>query len=78
VTCVDAQPIRNLPIACTLDGAGQAECLDQWRGLLARADRRERVEGGLRFQLPATSCTAESARPKCSARCCRPWPPGAG
>jgi len=49
VRSVDPRPAQSLPIACTLDGAGQAERLDQWRRLLARADRRERVEGGLRF-----------------------------
>ena len=67
---MDAQPIRSLPIACTLDGAGQAERLDQWRRLLARADRRERVEGGLRFQLPATLAGPAAELAAAEQRCC--------
>ncbi len=67
---VDAQPIRSLPIACALDGAGQAERLDQWRRLLARADRRERVEGGLRFQLPATLAGPAAELAAAEQRCC--------
>ena len=70
VRCVDAQPIRNLPIACTLDGAGQAERLDQWRRLLARAARRERIEGGLRFQLPATLAGPAAELAAAEQRCC--------
>ena len=67
---MDAQPIRSLPIACTLDGAGQAERLDQWRRLLARADRRERVEGGLRFQLPAALAGPAAELAAAEQRCC--------
>ncbi len=67
---MDAQPNQNLPIACTLEGAGQAERLDQWRRLLARADRRERVEGGLRFQLPATLAGPAAELAAAEQRCC--------
>jgi hypothetical protein len=67
---VDAQPTQNLPIACTLNGAVQAERLDQWRRLLARADRRERVEGGLRFLLPATLAGPAEELAAAEQRCC--------
>jgi MerR family copper efflux transcriptional regulator len=75
---VDAQPIQptvrdpagGLPIACTLDGAGQAERLDQWRRLLARADRRERIDGGVRFQLPATLAGPAAELAAAEQRCC--------
>jgi len=61
---------ESLPIACALDGAGQAERLDQWRRLLARADCRERVEGGLRFQLPATLAGPAAELAAAEQRCC--------
>lgn len=75
---VDAQPTQRTvrdpaggwPIVCTLDGAGQAERLDQWRRLLALADRRERIDGGVRFRLPATLAGPAAELAAAEQRCC--------
>ncbi|MGO9782427.1 MAG: hypothetical protein ACLPKE_04065 [Streptosporangiaceae bacterium] len=75
---MDAQPIQRTvrdpaegwPIVCTLDRAGQAERLDQWRRLLARADRRERIDGGVRFRLPAALAGPAAELAAAEQRCC--------
>lgn len=48
---VEAEPT---PIACTLTANDQAERIYQWQQLLAHAQCRESIDGGLRIDLPAT------------------------
>ncbi|MGW1659456.1 hypothetical protein [Streptomyces atratus] len=40
---------REAPVACTLGGAELGERTEQWRTLVAKADRREDIEDGLRL-----------------------------
>ncbi len=63
-------PGESLPIVCTLDGAGQAERGDQWGRLLAQAVRRERIDGGLRFHLPATVAGPAAELAAAEQQCC--------
>ena len=58
------------PIACSLDGAGQADRVSEWRHLLGRADRRQPVDGGVRFQLPATLAGPAAELAAAEQRCC--------
>ena len=58
------------PIACLLDGAGQADRVSEWRRLLGQADRREPVDGGVRFQLPATLAGPAAELAAAEQRCC--------
>ena len=58
------------PIACSLDGAGQAGRASEWRRLLGQADRRESVDGGVRFQLPATLAGPAAELAAAEQRCC--------
>jgi DNA-binding transcriptional MerR regulator len=46
----DAEP--EPPIACTLAAGDQADRVEEWRRLLAQADGRESVDGGLTFRFP--------------------------
>lgn len=44
---------RQAPVACTLSGAELGERTEQWRTLIARAERREDIPDGLRLIFPA-------------------------
>ncbi|GHE25133.1 MerR family transcriptional regulator [Kitasatospora indigofera] len=44
------EPWRDVPVACTLDGA---ERTGQWQRLAGRAERREEIPDGLRLSFPA-------------------------
>ncbi|MPY32933.1 heavy metal-responsive transcriptional regulator [Streptomyces adustus] len=46
------EPWRDAPVACTLGGAELGERTEQWRTLVARAGRREEIDGGLRLSFP--------------------------
>ncbi|GAA5004849.1 MerR family transcriptional regulator [Actinopolymorpha pittospori] len=43
---------RAAPVACTLGGAELGERTEQWRTLVAKADRREEIDDGLRLSFP--------------------------
>ncbi|MDT0469739.1 heavy metal-responsive transcriptional regulator [Streptomyces gibsoniae] len=43
---------RDAPVACTLGGAELGERTEQWRTLVAKADRREEIADGLRLSFP--------------------------
>lgn len=43
---------RDAPVACTLGGAELGERTGQWRALVARADRCEKIDDGLRLSFP--------------------------
>ncbi|MFD7984361.1 heavy metal-responsive transcriptional regulator [Kitasatospora indigofera] len=47
------EPWRDVPVACTLDGADVAERTGQWQRLAGRAERREEIPDGLRLSFPA-------------------------
>lgn len=48
----DEEAWRDTPVACTLGGAEFGERTEQWRSLVARADRREEIGDGLRMSFP--------------------------
>jgi|SRR5450755_613941 MerR family copper efflux transcriptional regulator len=58
------------PIVCTLNTGDQDERAGQWRHLLARADRREPIEGGLRFHLPAALAGPAADLAAAEQQCC--------
>src|SRR5262249_20350486 len=43
---------RDAPVACTLGRAELGERTEQWRMLVAKADRREEIADGLRLSFP--------------------------
>ncbi|MFC9679030.1 heavy metal-responsive transcriptional regulator [Streptomyces sp. NPDC056948] len=47
-----AEVWREAPVACTLGGAELGERTEQWRTLVARAERREEIDDGLRLSFP--------------------------
>ncbi|MEU6368993.1 heavy metal-responsive transcriptional regulator [Streptomyces sp. NPDC046931] len=44
---------RDAPVACALGGAELGERTEQWRALVARADRREEIDEGVQLFFPA-------------------------
>ncbi len=57
-------------MACTLGGQDQAERIRQWRLLLARAQSREPIAGGVSFALPATLAAQTAGLAAAEQRCC--------
>ncbi|WP_405819506.1 heavy metal-responsive transcriptional regulator [Streptomyces sp. NBC_01390] len=49
----EPEPWRQAPVACTLGGAELGERTEQWRTLIARAERREDIPDGLRLTFPS-------------------------
>jgi len=58
------------PIACTLSSGDRGERIGAWRQLLARADSRERIDGGLRFSLPASLAGLTAELAAAEQQCC--------
>ncbi|WP_116052067.1 MerR family transcriptional regulator [Amycolatopsis palatopharyngis] len=58
------------PIACTLNGSDQAERAQQWHELLDHAHRRDPIDGGLRFHLPAHTAGEVAALAAAEQQCC--------
>jgi MerR family transcriptional regulator, copper efflux regulator len=58
------------PIACTLSSGDRGERVGAWRQLLARADRREPIDGGLRFSLPASLAGLTAELAAAEQQCC--------
>ncbi|MGW6606073.1 heavy metal-responsive transcriptional regulator [Streptomyces sp. NPDC055036] len=48
----DAPTWREAPVACTLGSVELGERTEQWRTLVARAERREEIDDGLRLSFP--------------------------
>ncbi|MEU4033498.1 heavy metal-responsive transcriptional regulator [Streptomyces collinus] len=48
----EREPWRDAPIACTLGGAELGARTEQWRMLVAKADRREDIDEGVRLFFP--------------------------
>jgi hypothetical protein len=44
---------KVIPIACTLPGEDMGDRLGEWAAVLARAERREPTDAGMRLQFPA-------------------------
>lgn len=57
----DASPI-DPPIACSLDATDMAARLAEWRAVLAGADERSSIDGGVRLELQSGAPLAEIAR----------------
>ncbi|TQC48024.1 MerR family transcriptional regulator [Rhodococcus sp. WS4] len=54
---------RDAPVACTLSGDEYGERARQWRKVLASANRREEIDGGMRVRFPSDpDLLAEVAR----------------
>lgn len=66
----DVEPTPAPPIACTLDGAGQAERTDRWHDVLAGAPREDLAGGGVRVRLPAGRVDDVAALVAAESRCC--------
>ncbi|MEU8840502.1 heavy metal-responsive transcriptional regulator [Streptomyces roseus] len=49
----EAEPWREVPVACTLGRAELGERTAQWQQLAAKATGREEIDGGLRLSFPA-------------------------
>ncbi|MFF0795095.1 heavy metal-responsive transcriptional regulator [Streptomyces spiralis] len=49
---LEAEPWRDAPVACTLDGAELGERTEQWQQLCAKATDREEIPDGLRLSFP--------------------------
>lgn len=58
------------PIVCTLSTGARDERAGQWRHLLAQADRREPIEGGLRFHLPVALAGPAAELAAVEQQCC--------
>jgi MerR family transcriptional regulator, copper efflux regulator len=63
-------PIEPVPVACTLSGQDQADRIGQWRRLLAQAQGREPIPGGVGFTLPATLAAEAAGLAAAEQRCC--------
>ncbi|MEV6593146.1 hypothetical protein [Streptomyces acidicola] len=69
----DTEAWRDVPVACTLGGVELGERTEQWRTLVAKAERREEIGDGVRLSFPvgaelAGEVTAlASAKQGCSA-----------
>lgn len=61
---------ETAPIACMLAGDDQADRIQQWRRLLGQATGRERVDGGLRIDLPAALAGEVAELAAAEQRCC--------
>jgi len=59
-----------VPVACTLGRQDQAERIQRWRLLLARAQRRDPIPGGVSFALPATLAAETAGLAAAEQRCC--------
>jgi MerR family copper efflux transcriptional regulator len=55
---------------CLLPPDSQARQLGEWRDLLARARRREPVDGGVRVSLPASAAVQAAALAAAEVQCC--------
>lgn len=49
----DSEAWRQAPVACTLAGAELGERTEQWRTLVAKAERRENIPEGISLSFPA-------------------------
>lgn len=58
------------PIACTLKSGDRGERIRGWRHLLAQADRREPIDGGVRFHLPAALAGPAAELAAAEQQCC--------
>ncbi|MFC8005506.1 MerR family transcriptional regulator [Streptomyces olivaceus] len=63
------QAPASAPVACSLDGSGMGERVEQWRQLTADAEC-EPVEGGARLTLAAERMTAVAELVAAEAACC--------
>jgi hypothetical protein len=62
---------KALPlVACSLDGSGQRERLNEWRSLLARADSREPLSTGMRYRFPAALADDVRSLAAAERECC--------
>lgn len=57
---------REAPIACTLDGPELGERTEQLRALLAKAERREAVDDGLRLSFAPDADLAAAEQGCCA------------
>jgi DNA-binding transcriptional MerR regulator len=65
---------EELAVACTLDGAEQAERVDRWRAVLADVTGREPVDGGLRLRFdPRRTRVGELAELAAAEAACCPF-----
>ncbi|MFI0942741.1 heavy metal-responsive transcriptional regulator [Streptomyces sp. NPDC021020] len=51
----DAEPWRDVPVACTLGGAKLGERTGQWRRLVGKAEGRAEIPDGVRLTFPAST-----------------------
>jgi DNA-binding transcriptional MerR regulator len=58
------------PIACLLEAADQGKRVEEWRRLLARADAREPIDGGLAFRFAPALAGAAAELAVAEQRCC--------
>jgi hypothetical protein len=68
-----AELSEEVPIACTLTSAGQAQRTGEWQALLAAATGREALPDGLRLRFPASPSLAGALARLAAAEadCCR-------
>ncbi|QJY47810.1 MerR family transcriptional regulator [Pseudonocardia broussonetiae] len=66
---VDAESGRST-IACSLDGDGYSDRIEQWRTLLAAADREELRDGGIAVRLPAVDAGRLAELVVAEQQCC--------
>jgi MerR family transcriptional regulator, copper efflux regulator len=62
--------LSSEPVVCTLTSDDRGERVGAWRQLLARADHREPIEGGLRFELPASLAGLTAELAAAEQQCC--------
>jgi MerR family transcriptional regulator, copper efflux regulator len=62
--------MSSQPIICTLTSDARGERVGAWRQLLARADHREPIDGGLRFELPASLAGLTAELAAAEQQCC--------
>lgn len=65
-----ASSAESVPVACTLSAGDQRARAGQWHEVLARADRRDAIDGGVRVALPISLAATVADLAAAEQQCC--------